>query len=306
MRTYRIGGALAEVSRPVSLGVVGGIYLVAGFGGVLTWLLAGARHPLTGALYADVVATLLVFAASMVLRNASVYDPYWSVAPPLIMIGWIVSADDGVVLRQFLVTALVTVWALRLTANWAGGWSGLRHEDWRYRQLRAQTRGRLPWWLVSLGGIQSMPTLVVFAGLLPGWPAVAGDRALGPLDVVAVLVAAGAIGLEAIADDQLRRFTADPANRGRICDRGLWRYSRHPNYLGEIAFWWGLWLFGLAADPTWWWTVAGPLVVLTLFVGATIPLMERRSLDRRPGYAAHRREVPMLFPRPTIRRRIPG
>ncbi|MFI6783136.1 DUF1295 domain-containing protein [Micromonospora sp. NPDC050276] len=254
----------------------------------------------------DLVATLLVFAASMLLRNASVYDPYWSVAPPLIVVGWIAAAaEDGVVLRQVLVTALVTVWAFRLTANWARGWSGLRHEDWRYRQLRAQTRGRLPWWLVNFTGIQLMPTLVVFAGLLPGWPAVAGDRAVGPLDVLAVLVTAGAIGLEAVADDQLRRFTADPANRGRICDRGLWRYSRHPNYLGEIAFWCGLWLFGLAADPSWWWTLVGPLTVLTLFVGATIPLMERRSLDRRPGYAAHRREVPMLLPRPPIRRRIP-
>ncbi|MFC6023483.1 DUF1295 domain-containing protein [Plantactinospora solaniradicis] len=306
MRTYRIGGALAGASRTMSFGVVGGIYLVAGLGAVLTWQLAGARHPLTGALYADLVATLLVFAASMLLRNASIYDPCWSVAPPLIMVGWIVAAaEDGVVLRQFLVTALVTVWAFRLTANWARGWSGLRHEDWRYRQLRAQTRGRLPWWLVNLTGIQLMPTLVVFAGLLSGWPAVAGDRAVGPLDVLAVLVTAGAIGLEAVADDQLRRFTADPANRGRICDRGLWRYSRHPNYLGEIAFWWGLWLFGLAADPSWWWTVIGPLTVLTLFVGATIPLMERRSLDRRPGYAAHRREVPMLLPRPPIRHRIP-
>ncbi|MBE1490276.1 DUF1295 domain-containing protein [Plantactinospora soyae] len=305
MRTYRIGGALAEASRTAAFGVVGGSYLVAGLGAALTWQLAGSQHPLTSALYADLVATLLVFAASMVLANASVYDPYWSVAPPLVLVGWIVATEDGIALRQFLVTALVTVWALRLTANWARGWSGLRHEDWRYRQLRAQTRGRLPWWLVNLAGIQLMPTLVVFAGLLSGWPAVAGNRAFGPLDVLAVLVTVAAIGLEAVADGQLRRFAADPANRGRICDRGLWRYSRHPNYLGEIAFWWGLWLFGLAADPTWWWTVIGPLTVLTLFVGATIPLMERRSVDRRPGYAAHRREVPMLLPRPPVRRRIP-
>jgi steroid 5-alpha reductase family enzyme len=153
--------------------------------------------------------------------------------------------------------------------------------------------------VVNLTGIQLMPTLVVFAGLLPVWPAMTIlDRPAGPLDVVAVAVTAGAILTEAVADLQLRRFASDPAHRGQIIDSGLWRYSRHPNYLGEITFWWGLWLFGLAAAPGWWWSVAGPLLMVLLFAVVSVPMMDRRSVARRPAYAKHMRDVPALLPRP--------
>jgi steroid 5-alpha reductase family enzyme len=176
-------------------------------------------------------------------------------------------------------------------------WRGLSHEDWRYVGIRAETSGRLPWWLVSLTGIQVMPTLVVFAGLLPVWPAVTVAGApFGPLDVAAVLVTGAAVALEAVADGQLRRFARDPANRGRVADRGVWRYSRHPNYLGEIGFWWGMWLFGLAAAPGWWWTVVGAIAMVLLFAFVSVPMMDRRSLERRPGYADHMRRVPALLP----------
>ena len=98
--------------------------------------------------------------------------------------------------------------------------------------------------------------------------------------VPAVFVFDGQEGLQAVADLQLRRFATDPANRGKTVDVGLWRWSRHPNYLGEITLWWGLWLFGLAAAPNWWWTIIGPLAMVGLFLWISIPLMERRSLER--------------------------
>jgi len=138
---------------------------------------------------------------------------------------------------------------------------------------------------------------VVFAGLLPVWPAVTvAGRPWGWLDAAGVLVALAAVLTEAVADRQMRSFTSDPANRGRVLDRGLWRWSRHPNYLGEIGFWWGLWLFALAAAPSWWWTVAGPIVMVLLFAFISVPLMDRRSLARRPEYAEHMRRVPALLP----------
>ncbi len=101
----------------------------------------------------------------------------------------------------------------------------------------------------------------------------------------------------------MRRFAGDPANRGRVADRGLWRFSRHPNYLGEIGFWWGMWLFALAAAPDWWWTVVGPLAMVLLFAFVSVPMMDRRSLARRPAYAEHMRRVPALFPLPRFARR---
>jgi steroid 5-alpha reductase family enzyme len=107
-----------------------------------------------------------------------------------------------------------------------------------------------------------------------------------------------AIVLETVADLQLRGFAANPANRGKTVDVGLWRWSRHPNYFGEITLWWGLWLFGLAAAPNWWWTIIGPLGMVALFLWISIPLMERRSLERRGDYAKYQKDVSVLLPWP--------
>lgn len=283
--------------RRAALALVAGCYLLAGAVALATVALAPDWHPIAVALVADVVATVVVFAASTLLRNASLYDPYWSVAPPVVALAWAASAG-GSGARQLLVIVLVTAWGARLTGNWATGWRGLDHEDWRYVDLRARTAGRVPWWLVNLGGIQLMPTLVVFAGMLSLWPALAGDRPVGWLDSVAGAVTAAAIAVESLADAQLRRFAADPGHAGRPMNRGLWRWSRHPNYLGEIGFWWGLWLFGLAGAPSWWWTVIGPLLMVLLFEAVSIPMMEERALRRRPSYADVIARVPRLLPRP--------
>jgi steroid 5-alpha reductase family enzyme len=289
---YRVGRGLSGASRTTGLVVVVVAYVVAG--GV-AWAVAEVlegHHPLTVTLGADVAATVVVFLASMVTGNSSLYDPYWSVAPPVVVLAWTSHLDA----RSVIVDVLVLVWAVRLTANWALGWRGLGHEDWRYVQIRGENRA--PWWLVSLTGIQLMPTLTVFAGLLAVWPAFGGGG-LNAIDAVAALVTVAAIAIEAAADIQLHTFTGDPGNKGKIADRGLWRISRHPNYLGEIAFWWGLWLFGLAAAPSWWWTVAGPILMVLLFALVSVPMMDRRSLARRPAYAEHMRRVPALLPRLT-------
>jgi len=298
-QAYRIGRGLAGASRATSFIVVTIAYLLGGLAAWAVVVWGDGLHPLAVTLLADVIATLAVFAVSMAVANSSLYDPYWSVAPPVIVLAWL---GDGVPARQALVVTLILIWAVRLTANWAYSWTGLGHEDWRYVQIRDQTRGRVPWWLVSLTGIQVMPTLVVFAGLLGVWPAVAvPGRALNPLDALAVLVTAAAITVETVADLQLRRFTGDPANRGKVAEVGLWRYSRHPNYVGEIGFWWGMWLFGLAAAPGWWWTVVGPVVMLALFAFVSVPLMDRRSLVRRPAYAEYAQRVSALVPIPRPR-----
>jgi steroid 5-alpha reductase family enzyme len=293
-----VGRCLAGTSRWRGFAVVTGTYLVAaGVAG----LVAGGRPALGATFWADLVATGVVFAASMAVFNASLYDPYWSVAPAVIVAAWVAGSDPAGG-RGIVVLVLVLIWAVRLTANWALGWRGLAHEDWRYVQIRRDTAGRLPWWLVNLTGIQLMPTLVVFAGLLPVWPAVTVAAPLNPMDLVAAAVTLGAITLEAVADHQIQYFRKNPG----IANGGLWRCSRHPNYLGEILFWWGLWLFALAAAPRWWWTVLGPLAMVVLFVFVSVPLMDRRSLSRRPGYAEHMRRVPALLPLPRFARRSTG
>ena len=273
------------------------VYAVALAGAVATGKWAHELHPLLIILLADVVGTVIVFGFSTVTRNASMYDPYWSVAPPAIVV-YLLSlsalADDRP-LRQFLVAGLVFLWGARLTYNWWSQWNGRTHEDWRYVDLRSKT-GRA-YWLVNLAGIHLMPTLMVFGGCLALWPALASGRApLGWLDAVAFVLTATAIALEATADRQLRDFRASRPPRDAILDHGVWSLSRHPNYLGEVAFWWGIALFGLAAAPEAIWILAGPVAITALFWFISIPLIERRMLARRPHYARRMETVPRLFP----------
>jgi steroid 5-alpha reductase family enzyme len=142
-----------------------------------------------------------------------------------------------------------------------------------------------PKWAISLFGIHLFPTVQVFLGCLALVPALAyGGDGLGLLDAIALVVTGGAILLETVADAQMRAF-ARTKQPGDIMTDGLWAWCRHPNYLGELGFWWGLWLFAIAAADGWWWTVIGPLAMTAMFQWASIPMLDRRSTERRPGYA---------------------
>jgi steroid 5-alpha reductase family enzyme len=274
-------------------------YLAAIAAALLVALALGGRHPIEIVLVADVVATLVVFGFSFAFDNSSFYDPYWSVAPPAIGLAFAFAAQPGeaVPARQVLVLALIGLWALRLTWNWARGWSGLGHEDWRYVDMREGSGGL--YWLVSLLAIHSFPTAVVFLGCLPLWLALGeGTHPLGLLDALAAALALGGTALEFFADNQLRRFRLGSPPPGSTLESGLWRWSRHPNYLGEILFWLGLATFGLAAAGFRWWAWLGAAAMLAMFRFASLPMIERRMLARRPGYAERQRRVRMLIPWP--------
>jgi steroid 5-alpha reductase family enzyme len=275
---------------------VGAAYAVALAVAVAVGLLLRGRHPILVAAVADVAATLAVFAFSVAKDNSSLYDPYWSVAPLPVALYWSL-ADGRVGARQALVLLAVLAWGARLTWNCLRRWRSLDHEDFRYREIRART-GRL-YWPASLFAIHLFPTAWVFLGLLPLYPALAAPvRPPGWLDLVAAAVALGGTAVEAAADRQLRRFLLARAHPAEVLDRGLWALSRHPNYLGEILFWWGLLLFGLAADPAKAWTAAGAISITALFVLVSVPWMDRRMLARHPAWAERMRRVPALLPWP--------
>jgi steroid 5-alpha reductase family enzyme len=121
-------------------------------------------------------------------------------------------------------------------------------------------------------------------------------RSFGLLDVIAAAVTLGAIVLETTADRQLNQHRRSASETAQILDQGLWARCRHPNYLGEVSFWWGVYLFGLAASPAHWWLVIGPLAMTGLFVGVSVPWMDRHLLARKSGYAEHMQRVPALLP----------
>ncbi len=258
------------------------------------WCVAGATAPVGAVFCAFVVSTLVIYGFATAFDNGSFFDAYWTVIPPLAAIFWIGQAADAAVMRQIVVTVLVFAWGIRLTANWAIGWTGLDHEDWRYVDL--YEKSPLPKWATRLFGVHLFPMFQVFLGCLAMIPALAyGGGAFGWLDVVAMVVTGGAILIEAVADEQLRAFvrTKEP---GDIMKSGLWAYSRHPNYFGELGFWWGLFLFGLAADPGWWWTGIGALAMTLMFHFASVPMLDTRSLERRPEYAEHMKRVNAIVP----------
>ncbi len=264
--------------------------------------MAGAlrgRDPLWIAAWADVAATCTVFLFSAAHDNSSFYDPYWSVAPIPIVLYW--ASVGGGSLRAAMVVALVCAWGARLTGNQLVRWQGAGDEDFRYVELRRRTGRR--YWPASLFTIHLFPTAWVFLGLLPLYPALAlPARPPGPLDVAAALVAGGGLALEAVADLQLRRFLRRRADPAEVLASGVWGRSRHPNYLGEILFWWGLFLFGLAAAPRWAWTAVGPLAITALFLLVSVPWMDRRMLARHPAFAGRLRSTPALVPWPRRRR----
>jgi steroid 5-alpha reductase family enzyme len=150
---------------------------------------------------------------------------------------------------------------------------------------------------VSFFGIHLFPTIMVYLGCLPLYPVMtARGSSLSWLDVVAALLTLGAVALAFAADEQMRAFRRDARNMGLSMDSGLWAHSRHPNYLGEVSTWWGLFLFALAHGLAWWWTGVGALAITVMFVFVSVPMMERRALTTRLGYREYREVTPMLLP----------
>ncbi len=240
-----------------------------------------------------------VWAASLPLRDASLVDRFWGVG--LIAVAGVYQAAYGLPAHGWPVLALVALWGARLSLYlaWRGWGQG---EDPRYRALREQGGPRWAWRsLVSVFGLQAVALWLLSAPLLYAIARGSAEAWLSaPALLGAALFAAGWC-YEAVADGQLARFRADPASRGRVLERGLWRYSRHPNYFGEILVWWGLWGFALAAGG--WWTAFSPVLITTLLARVTgVPLLEARLREDRPGYAEYAARTNALIPGPPRRR----
>lgn len=271
-------------------------YALAALAALGTGFWFSAQHPLVIVALADLVATIVVFIFSVITSNSSMYDPYWSVAPIPIALFWLLRPDsDGFANpRHVLIFLLLCIWAIRLTSNWITQWHGMSFEDWRYRDIHKQTG--LFYWPVSFLGIHLMPTILVFLGCLALWPTLSDrNTQLTWLDGLAALVTLGAVIIEGTADFQMGRFR-NRRDKEQVIPPGVWRCSRHPNYFGEVLFWWGLFLFVPLAYPGFWWTITGPLAMLFLFLGVSIPLMERHLLSKYPNYVEYQKHVSAFFP----------
>ena len=255
---------------------------------------------------ADITATLVVWGAGLVFKNSSVYDPYWSVAPAAIVPFWIIIKKTDLSAAVILMLIILIIWSARLTLNWAFRWKGLSHEDWRYLMLK--NKSPRMWFLTNLIGINLMPTAIVFLALVPVYYGVGFGGGINYLIIIGFILSTAAVLIQTVSDAQMDLFrksiirnntlkinTTENNISARNIDKGLWRYSRHPNYFGEILFWWGLWIMQMGVNPQRWITAAGPVVVTFLFVFISIPMMEKHIIESKPDYLLYKKQVSMLI-----------
>ena len=274
----------AKYGKRQSLGLTFMAYVMAYMAAVLTFRQFHYLGDIYGILVADIAATLVIFFLGLLVHNASLYDPYWSVVPVGIAgYWWSLSDYDTGDLRNVLLMIVLLYWAIRLTMNWMRGWPGFIHEDWRYEMLRKSSGDLYP--LVNLGGIHLLPTVLVFLGMIPAYFVLSEiGGPLNVIDYVAFAIGIVAVTIEFVADEQMKNFTTDPENKGKVMQSGLWKYSRHPNYFGEVLFWLSLFLFALAVSMEHLWTGIGVISMLILFLFGSIPMMDKRSLERRSEF----------------------
>ena len=280
-------GALKQ-NRGASFVVVTAVYILAAVAGVITYR-ALAYSWWINLLIADVIATVATFIFSVIFRNASVYDPYWSVQPPVILVAFALGKD----LTAFGILLLIAVsfWAIRLTANWAYTFANLYHQDWRYTMLKEKTGVFYP--VINFVGIHMVPTLVVYGCILPGVYAVREGLSANLGSVLFLCLSLGAAAMQGTADIQMHRFRKN--RDSAFIRRGLWKYSRHPNYLGEILMWWGVGLAVVCAAPNMWYLAAGALANTVLFLTVSIPMADGRQ-SRKEGFAEYKKQTRMLLP----------
>jgi len=287
-------------SRKISFFIIILIYVIAFLAGFFAfWFLYYSnRNIILSTFIGDVIATLIIWIFGIIFNNSSVYDPYWSVAPIVILAWWITIYNfilkNSFSTIQILFIIAIVLWGVRLTFNWAVRWKGLLHEDWRYKMFR-EKNPKL-WFLTNIIGINLMPTIIVFLALVPVYYGTVNGQQYNFLTFIGFLVCISAVLIQAIADRQMDLFRNNIRMKENHIDVGLWRFSRHPNYFGEVLFWWGIWIMQISVKLSLWFTVVGPILVTLLFVFISIPMMEKYILSKKSSYIIYKRQVSMLIP----------
>lgn len=270
------------------------IYLFAiAIGGLIFYLLKDYMHFLLAILIADVVATIVVWAFGLIVRTPSVYDPYWSVQTFFIYLGLLIYFNNWN-LYTIIPLAAIFLYSVRLTVNFIIGFHDLSYVDWRYKMLREKS-GKL-FQFVNLFGICMFPTLVVYAASLPlfMYASLSIDR-FSYLDFIGSLVILLGTFLELISDIQMKKFIKIRESRSDVINVGLWRFSRHPNYLGEIIIWFGVALVLIIHNYMFFYLVSGAVVNFLMFLFISIPMEEKHMLEYKPDMPLYIKTTSMLL-----------
>ena len=236
---------------------------------------------------------ILLWLLSLLLKNSSIVDIFWGSG--FVIFAWAAFflTPDGFLPRKLLLAILITIWGLRLSIyilirNWG------KPEDFRYQVWRKQ-HGANWWWysLLQVFLLQGLLLVIIAAPFLAAQHSPTPDR-LGVLDIVAIPLWITGFIFESVGDLQLKRFKANPANKGKVMDRGLWRYTRHPNYFGDATQWWAFYL--IAASAGGWWTIFSPIIMTTLLLRVSGVKLLEKTLDTRPGYKEYSERTSEFIP----------
>ena len=240
-------------------------------------------------LIADITSTVVVFSFSLIFNNSSVYDPYWSVIPVVLVI--CLSIKFGVNNITIFPLIAVLLWGVRLTINWAYTFSNLNHEDWRYKMYKE----KYPkiYFLVNFFGIHLFPTIVVYLCMLPIAFLYYKGTEFSYLIIIGFVISILAFLLQLISDIEMHKFRKKGTHT--LINVGLWKYSRHPNYLGEISMWWGIYFMMLSIIPSYFYLFIGALINNLMFLFISIPMAEARQ-SKKEGFMEYKNRTRMLLP----------
>ncbi|HSG69942.1 MAG TPA: DUF1295 domain-containing protein [Planctomycetaceae bacterium] len=242
---------------------------------------------------AIVIAVMMfsVWGMSVPLRDVSIVDLVWGLG--FVLVAWSAFLQAEQTQRDLLSPILISLWGIRLSVHLTWRNHG-KPEDKRYQAMRARHGSRFP--IVSLLSVFGLQGVVMWCVALPLMSAQETEPGPPILAIAGTIVFVVGFLFESVADWQLSRFKSAPANSGRVMNRGLWRFSRHPNYFGEILVWWGMFLVTLGAGAAWW-TVLSPLLMTFLLMRVSgVTLLEKSLLKDKPEYAEYRASTNTLIP----------
>jgi steroid 5-alpha reductase family enzyme len=236
---------------------------------------------------------IVLWLVSLALKNSSIVDIFWGTG--FVIVTWLIFflTPDGFLPRKILTILLVTIWGLRLSIhillrNWG------KPEDFRYQKWR-QESGSI-WWLKSFFQVFLLQGFLMWIISTPIIAAeISSVSPLGFLDYLAVIVWGVGFFFETTGDYQLKKFKSDPANKGKVLDIGVWRYSRHPNYFGDAFQWWGFYLLALSTGA--WWTIFSPVIMTLLLLKVSgVALLEKSLKETKPQYREYMEATSAFVP----------
>ena len=242
----------------------------------------------------NVISTIIIWFIGVLINTASTYDPYWSVQTPVIFICLLIKYGNLNV-GNLIYLELILFWAIRLTYNYTKTFHDITYIDWRYNQIREST-GKF-YQIVNLLGICLVPTIIVYAASIPSFLFVMGDLNLEYIQFIGFIIILASVLIEMKADIDIHEFKKIRSSRNEIIRIGLWKYSRHPNYFGEICFWYGVAFVYIFCDFTKkWYYIFGAILNNALFLGISIPLAEKNLRKYKEGYDEYKKNTSMLIP----------